>query len=101
VRAWPGYLAVSCPWRSCDGPIAPSGRDGSANLWLGSGVSRKSDRSDHRFSAIDDLFTRRRDLHPAEISHSAALPLHLVYPRADREFQELLEKIDRGDPVSL
>jgi hypothetical protein len=25
----------------------------------------------------------------------------LVYPHADREFRELLEKIDRGDPVSL
>lgn len=25
----------------------------------------------------------------------------LVYPHADREFQDLLEKIERGDPISL
>jgi len=25
----------------------------------------------------------------------------MVYPHADREFRELLEKIDRGDPISL
>jgi len=25
----------------------------------------------------------------------------LVYPGAEREFRELLDKIDRGDPISI
>jgi hypothetical protein len=38
----------------------------------------------------------------AELDRSLMLELAgLVYPGAEREFGELLDKIDRGDPISI
>jgi len=60
---------------------------------------------------IEDRRKRRQDVTDisflyevagAELDRALMLELAgLVYPGAEREFGELLDKIDRGDPISI
>jgi hypothetical protein len=57
---------------------------------------------DKRAQDLVDLRTIYHAVGSDELDRDEMVKLaSLVYPHADREFGELLEKIDRGDPVSL